>query len=154
MATATFDLGLVKGSTFYAGTAVSGKSSTGTAFPSSGITYALIGDMYFNTSEGSFYRCVAAGEPDDAKWGHLADVKGDDLTVSGVVAGEGLTESTSEGVKTLSVSMPAIRDKLFPVGTVFMTKGGPSPASVVGGTWTARTDTHLFLGYTIYERTA
>lgn len=154
MATEEFDLGQVKGSTFYAGTAVSGKSSTGTSFPSSGVAYALVGDLYFNTSEGAFYRCTVEGAPSAAKWSHIADVKGDDLTISGVVAGSGLIESTSGSTKTLSVDMAAIRDKMYPVGKVFMTKGGASPASVIGGTWTARTDTHLFLGYTIYERTA
>ena len=56
------------GNLWYAGTAISGKSSTPTAFPSSGITFANKGDMYLNKTEGAIYECTTAGAPATALW--------------------------------------------------------------------------------------
>ena len=56
-----------EGSIWYSGTAVSGKSSTPTAFPT-GIAAAHVGDMYLNWSEGAIYECTTAGDPTTALW--------------------------------------------------------------------------------------
>ena len=39
-----------------------------------------------------------------------------------------------------------------PKDSVYLTKGSESPASLFGGSWTKRTDTHLFMGYKVWER--
>ena len=64
------------GSKWYYGTVVSGKSSTPTAFPSSGITYAYENDAYLNKTEGAIYHCTLEGNASTAKWVY-------DMTLSG-----------------------------------------------------------------------
>ena len=58
------------------GTAVSGSSTTGTIFPSSGITDALINDMYLNTSTSYVYKCTTSGAASVAKWIYIGSIKG------------------------------------------------------------------------------
>ena len=64
------------GSKWYYGTVISGKSSTPTAFPSSGITYAYENDAYLNKTEGAIYHCTLEGNASTAKWVY-------DMTLSG-----------------------------------------------------------------------
>ena len=72
------------GSKWYYGTVVSGKSSTPTAFPSSGITYAYENDAYLNTTEGAIYHCTLEGNASTAKWVY-------DMTLSGGGGGSVVT---------------------------------------------------------------
>lgn len=151
MGVSKVDLGLVKGSTTYLGTAVTGANTTGVVFSGSGVTAALAGDLYLNTATGYLYRCVQGGAANVAKWSYAGTLRGSDLTVSGVRAGVGLSESTSGSVKTIAVSTSWLRDLVLPAKSVVMTRGA-SPASTLGGTWTLRSDTHMFLGLNVYER--
>lgn len=64
-----------KGSQAYAGTGITGTSTTANAFPNSGVASAQVNDMYFNTS-GTFYQCTVAGAPSTAKWVYKGSFKG------------------------------------------------------------------------------
>ena len=70
------NLGRVKGTLIYQGTAVTGTSATGTVFPSSGISDALVGDLYINTSTQNVYTCTLAGAAAVAKWAYTMNIKG------------------------------------------------------------------------------
>ncbi len=69
----TLNLGKVKGTTWYTGTAITGTETTGTVFADSGVEYAIEGDFYVNTDTGYFYICSTPGEPDTAEWEFLYD---------------------------------------------------------------------------------
>ena len=58
------------------GTAITGTSTTATVFSNSGITDALVNDMYLNTSTGNVYRCTMAGAASVAKWVYVGNIKG------------------------------------------------------------------------------
>lgn len=65
-----------RGSRWNAGTAITGTSTTATVFSGSGITDALVNDMYLNTSTGGTYRCTVAGAASVAKWVYAGSIKG------------------------------------------------------------------------------
>lgn len=64
-----------RGSRWSTGTACTGNSTTGTIF-ATGITDALVNDMYLNTSTGFVYRCTTAGNASTAKWTYVGSIKG------------------------------------------------------------------------------
>ena len=70
-----------RGSLWYRGTAVSGKSADPTIFPT-GIADALPGDMYLNVTEGAVYHCVTGGSASVATWAY-------DFTLTGGGGGGG-----------------------------------------------------------------
>ena len=86
--TATITIGnnsvnIVDGATggrWYAGTNITGVSTTSKSFSGSGITSAVIGDMYLNTSTYNTYRCTVAGGPSVAKWVYINNIKGTSFT--------------------------------------------------------------------------
>ena len=61
---------------WYTGTAITGTSTTPTAFSGSGITSAKVGDMYLNTSTMNTYRCTTGGDASAAKWVYASNIKG------------------------------------------------------------------------------
>lgn len=63
---------------WYSGTGITGTSTTETAFPNSGISYAVIGDKYVNTDTNNVYRCTYNGDASVAKWIYETNIKGDD----------------------------------------------------------------------------
>lgn len=65
-----------RGSQWYSGTAITGTSTTGTVFSSSGITSALLNDQYYNISTGNVYVCTLAGDASTAKWAFTICLKG------------------------------------------------------------------------------
>ena len=65
-----------RGSHWYSGSAITGTSATATAFPSSGITDALVDDCYLNTATGYTYKCTVAGAASVAKWVYTGSIKG------------------------------------------------------------------------------
>ena len=65
-----------RGSRWSVGTAITGTSTTATTFSSTGITDALVNDMYLNTSTGNTYRCTVAGAASVAKWVYAGSIKG------------------------------------------------------------------------------
>lgn len=65
-----------RGSRWSTGTAITGTSTTATIFSGTGITDALVNDMYLNTSTGYTYRCTVAGAASAAKWVYVGSIKG------------------------------------------------------------------------------
>ena len=61
---------------WYTGTAITGTSSTPTAFSGSGIAAAKAGDMYLNTSTQNTYRCTQGGDAATALWVYVSNIKG------------------------------------------------------------------------------
>lgn len=82
-----------RGSYWYRGTAITGTSTTATIFSSSGITSALVNDMYLNTSTGYVYTCTVAGAAAVAKWVYSGSIKG-------ATGGTGATGPTGPTGKT------------------------------------------------------
>ena len=64
------------GGRWYTGTGITGTSTTATVFSGSGVTYAVVGDMYLNTSTYNTYRCTLGGNASTAKWVYEANIKG------------------------------------------------------------------------------
>lgn len=65
-----------RGSRWNTGTKITGTSTTATVFSDSGITDALVNDMYLNTSTSAVYRCTVAGAASAAKWVYVGSIKG------------------------------------------------------------------------------
>ena len=80
---AEIDLGNVMGpqgepgSQWYYGTAITGTNNTGTIFPNSGISKAVINDKYLNTSTSNVYTCTVGGAASAAKWAYIGNIKGE-----------------------------------------------------------------------------
>ena len=85
-----------RGSRWTAGTAITGTSTTATAFSDSGITDALVNDMYLNTSTGYVYRCTTSGAASTAKWVYTGSIKG--------ATGAQGTNATTTSVATTSAN--------------------------------------------------
>ena len=64
-----------RGSAWYSGTAITGTVTSGTVFSGSGITSALVNDMYLNTSTGAVYKCTKAGAANVATWAYAGSIK-------------------------------------------------------------------------------
>ena len=65
-----------RGSQWFVGTGITGTSTTATVFSGSGVTSAIINDMYLNTSTSAVYRCTVAGAATVAKWVYVCNIKG------------------------------------------------------------------------------
>lgn len=65
-----------RGSRWSKGTAMTGTSTTATVFSGSGISDALVDDMYLNTSTQNVYQCTVAGAANVAKWIYCCNLKG------------------------------------------------------------------------------
>ena len=65
-----------KGGTWYSGTGITGTNTTATIFSNSGISSAVVGDMYLNTTTYNTYRCTVAGNASTAKWVYVNNIKG------------------------------------------------------------------------------
>lgn len=65
-----------RGSQWYRGTGITGTSTTATIYSGSGVTSALVNDMYLNTSAGTVYQCTVAGAASVAKWIYAGSIKG------------------------------------------------------------------------------
>lgn len=68
----------VRGTKWYSGTAITGTSTTAAVFSGSGITDALAGDMYLNTSTGYYYTCVVGGNAATATWKYNGSLPAND----------------------------------------------------------------------------
>lgn len=75
----------VRGSQMYWGTGVTGTSTTATVFSSSGVSSALVNDLYLNTSTWNIYQCTVSGAASTAKWVYKGNIKG----ASGATASTG-----------------------------------------------------------------
>ena len=65
-----------RGSRWTEGTAITGTSTTAAVFSGTGISDALVNDMYLNTSTGNVYRCTVGGAASVAKWVFVGCIKG------------------------------------------------------------------------------
>ena len=63
------------GAKWYTGTAITGSSTTATSY-NTGISSAVVGDMYLNTSTYNVFRCTVAGGTSAAKWVYQTNIKG------------------------------------------------------------------------------
>ncbi len=71
---------------WYYGDKITGTSTTPTIFSGSGITNAVIGDMYLNTETSNVYQCTLGGNAATAKWvysGSIAEGVLDNIEVGG-----------------------------------------------------------------------
>ena len=64
------------GGMWYSGTGITGTSTSATVFSGSGVSSAVVGDMYLNTSTYNTYRCTTAGAASAAKWVYVNNIKG------------------------------------------------------------------------------
>ena len=64
------------GGKWYSGTGITGTSTSATVFSGSGVSSAVVGDMYLNTSTYNTYRCTTAGAASAAKWVYVNNIKG------------------------------------------------------------------------------
>lgn len=96
----------VRGSQWYSGTLITGTSGTATVFSGSGITSALAGDYYLNTSTGYVYNCTLAGMASVAKWVYSGSIKG-------ATGAQGIQGATGETVKVGATYATATQANLF-----------------------------------------
>ena len=79
------------GSQWYFGTAITGTSTSGAVFSSSGIANARVNDKYINTSLYNVYTCTVAGNASVAQWAYFGNIKGEkgddgtSVTIKGTV---------------------------------------------------------------------
>jgi hypothetical protein len=66
-----------RGSMWYSGVGITGTSTNAAVFSTSGVSSALVGDMYLNTTFQNVYRCTTAGNASTAKWVYVGCLKGD-----------------------------------------------------------------------------
>ena len=64
------------GGKWYTGTSITGTSTSPTIFSGSGISNAVVGDMYLNTSTDNVYQCTVEGNASTAKWIYTGNIKG------------------------------------------------------------------------------
>ena len=60
---------------WHTGTAITGNANASMA-TNSGISSAVAGDMYLNTSTGEVYKCVSGGSSTQARWTYVGNIKG------------------------------------------------------------------------------
>ena len=94
-----------RGSMMYWGTAITGTSTTATVFSSSGISSALVNDLYLNTNTWNVYQCTAAGAASAAKWKYIGNIKGA-KGATGAAGSNGANgaSATINGVNALTLS--------------------------------------------------
>ena len=79
------------GGRWYSGTGITGTSATATVFSGSGVSSAVVGDMYLNTSTYNTYRCTLGGNASTAKWVYSCNIRG----AQGIAAGFGTPTATA-----------------------------------------------------------
>lgn len=108
-----------RGSQIYWGTAITGTSTTATVFSNSGVSSALVNDLYLNTSTWNIYQCTTAGAASTAKWVYKGNIKGatgasGSTASTGTASTAGLTRLyTGTGTNTNgTMTQKAITDEL------------------------------------------
>lgn len=137
------DLSGTPGNKWYFGTAVTGESTTGEAFPATGVV-ANTGDFYLNSSTSAVYSCISGGSPDSALWEFYGVIKGaqGERGESGVDGSIWYSGTAITGVSTNETKFPSsgvelakANDKYFntETGDVYscVTPGFPSEATWV-----------------------
>ena len=101
-----------RGSQWYTGTGITGTSTTATIFSGSGVSAALVGDYYLNSSTGYVYNCTVAGAASVAKWVYSGSIKGATGAVGGTGA-KGDKGDTGDTVKIGTTYETGTEAKLF-----------------------------------------
>lgn len=103
-----------RGSLIYWGTKITGTSTTPAVFSASGVSSALVNDMYINTSTWNIYQCTTAGAASAAKWKYIGSIKGAKgdsafaKVYTGTIPASGWAEDADTGIKTITVSISGI----------------------------------------------
>ena len=128
-----------RGAIWYSGTAITGTSTTPTTFSGSGISSAVVGDMYLNTATGGTYRCTTAGNASTAKWvyaDNLTGPSGDSVTVTGTAYAYQLSSSGTTpptGTWSSSPVAPTTTQYAWTRTTVTFSDGSTAVTYSVGG---------------------
>ena len=136
--------------------------STTAAVFSTGISSALVGDYYLNTSTGAVYRCTVAGAATAAKWAYAGSIKGATGAQgpTGAAGAKGATGATGpqgptgatgpqgpkgdtgatgpqgpQGPAGTTPSTATIFLANHPVGSYYLTSDASFDPSAYGGTW-------------------
>ena len=116
----------VRGSKWFNTANITGTSTSGTAFPNSGIASAMVGDMALNPTTLNLYICQTAGNAATAKWAFIACIKGpqgakgdkgDPTTVDAVLSKDSTNPIQNKAVAT---KFQDVQDSL---GQIFQTEG-------------------------------
>ncbi len=104
-----------RGSQWYSGTGITGTSTTATVFSGSGVSSALVGDIYLNTSTGYVYTCTVAGAASVAKWVYSGSIKGAPGATgpTGATGATGPKGDTGETVRVGTTYDSGTQAKLF-----------------------------------------
>lgn len=127
----------VRGSKWFNTANITGTSTSGTAFPNSGIASAMVGDMALNPTTLNLYICQTAGNAATAKWAFIACIKGpqgakgdkgDPTTVDAV-----LSESSANPIqnKAVATKFKDVQDSLDRLDGIVISSGIGS----VGFSW-------------------
>lgn len=92
------------GSQWYAGTGITGTSTTPTIFSGSGVSNARVNDCYLNTDTGNTYICTTAGAASTAKWKYTGNIKGVTGDTGNGVSGATITYASSTSNTTAPTS--------------------------------------------------
>lgn len=138
-----------RGSVINYGTAITGTSTTATAFSGSGLSSSLVNDMYINTSTFYLYRCTVAGNAANAKWVYVGSIKG----VKGEKGANGVTPTikAAAGANIGAVGTPSVTASTSGTTTTFTfnnLKGekGTNATTTATGTATTAGLTKLYTG--------
>ena len=106
-----------RGSVINYGTAITGTSTTATAFSGSGLSSSLVNDMYINTSTFYLYRCTVAGNAANAKWVYVGSIKG----TKGEKGANGVTPTikAANGTDIGTVGTPSVTSSTSGTTTTF-----------------------------------
>ncbi|MDE7281030.1 MAG: hypothetical protein K2N36_04760 [Ruminiclostridium sp.] len=123
-----------RGSRWTVGTAVTGTSTTATVFSGTGITDALVNDMYLNSSTGYVYKCTVAGAAAAAKWVYAGSIKGvkGDTGATGAQGAKGDKGDTGAAGAKGATGATGTRGSRWTVGTAVT--GTSTTATVFSGT--------------------
>ena len=108
----------VRGSKWFNTANITGTSTSGTAFPNSGIASAMVGDMALNPTTLNLYICQTAGNAATAKWAFIACIKGpqgakgdkgDPTTVDAVLSNDSTNPIQN---KAVNAAITDVRDSL------------------------------------------
>lgn len=115
----------VRGSKWFNTANITGTSTSGTAFPNSGIASAMVGDMALNPTTLNLYICQTAGNAATAKWAFIACIKGpqgakgdkgDPTTVDAVLSKDSTNPIQNKAVAT---KFQDVQDSLGHAGRLF-----------------------------------
>lgn len=123
-----------RGSMWYRGTGVTGTSTTAKVFSGSGVSSALVNDMYLNTSTSNVYQCAKAGNASTATWAYIGCIKG----ATGAQGPKG--DTGAQGPQGPAGSTPSTSQMFLaahPVGCIYESSSSDSPGTLYGGTWKA-----------------